>query len=95
LKSTFDDLGPLDGGHIFADLVLLLCYQVGRQRPLSAHHPMLRVRTRALFADPVALLRQPLGRWRPYKEFSSTENATLPGQEEKLVGRNRGGRDLL
>jgi len=58
LESTFDDLGPLDGGHILADLVLILCYQMGRQSPLSAHHPMLRVRTRELSAGPVALLRQ-------------------------------------
>jgi len=31
LESNFDDLGPLDGDHIFADLLLLLWYQVGRQ----------------------------------------------------------------
>jgi len=30
-KSAFDDLGPLDGGHILADSALFLCYQVGRQ----------------------------------------------------------------
>jgi len=59
LESTFDDLGPLDGGHILADSVLLLCYQMGRRSPLSAHHPMLRVRTRDLSPDPVALLSQP------------------------------------
>jgi len=53
LESTFDDLGPLYGGHILADSVLLLWYQMGRQSPLSAHHPMLRVRTRDLSADPV------------------------------------------
>ena len=58
-KSAFDDLGPLDGEHIFADLALFLCYQMGRQSPLSAHHPMLWVRTQSLFPDPVALLRQP------------------------------------
>jgi len=26
LESTFDDLGPLNGGHIFADSVLILWY---------------------------------------------------------------------
>src|ERR1700730_10657074 len=52
LESTFDDLGPLDGEHILADSMLLLCYQVGRQSPLSAHHPMLRVRTRSLSPRP-------------------------------------------
>ena len=31
LESAFDDLGPLNGGHIFADSALILCYQVGRQ----------------------------------------------------------------
>src|ERR1700674_1233941 len=46
LESIFDDLGPLYGGHILADSILILCYQVGRQSALSAHHPMLRVRTR-------------------------------------------------
>jgi len=53
LESTFDDLGPLYGEHILADLVLLLWYRVGRQSPLSAHHPRLRVRTRDLSPDPV------------------------------------------
>jgi hypothetical protein len=52
LESTFDDLGPLDGEHILADSVPLLCYQVGRQSTLSAHHPMLRVRTRSLSPRP-------------------------------------------
>ena len=60
-ESSFDDLGPLNGGHIVADSLLILCYQVGRQSPLSAHHPMLRVRTRDLLPDPVALLSQPYG----------------------------------
>ena len=31
LERIFDDLGPLDGGHIFADSMLFLWYQIGRR----------------------------------------------------------------
>ena len=82
LERIFDDLGPLYGGHILADSMLVPLIPGGAAiRAIRSPSDVIGSNPKSP-RRPRTVVGQPCGLSGPYGEFSTISNATLLGQEE-------------